>query len=93
MRRDELAHHVEDARDEGSFRQAAIGEGGIVGRVDIPGIGTGPAHRFEHGETTEAGIEQQDRRLRCRDNRGEGQTGASHQVDPHRNAHLSPLNG
>ena len=59
MRRDQLAHEIDDARDQRRLLHAAIGKGGVVG--DIDEIGARPRRRdfAIDREPAEPGIEHQ----------------------------------
>ena len=60
------ADDVDDARDQSAFRHVAIGEGGVVGDIDVICIGPRRRDLAIDGEAAEAGIEDENgwRRLR-----------------------------
>ena len=59
MHADKPLHDGDDTGDKRSLVPAAIGEPGIVGHVDILGVGARPDDLAEDGEASETGIEQE----------------------------------
>ena len=69
MRRDEVGHHGDDARDELALRPAAVGKQRVVGRIDEARVGPRARDLAIDRQSAEAGIEHQD---------GRGTHGAGH---------------
>ena len=66
---DEAADHRDDPGDELLLGPSAVGEAGVVGQIQVFGIGPQRRHLGVHGETAEAGIE--DEYLGCARHTGE----------------------
>ena len=60
MRRDEVVHQGDDARDQRASGDLAVGKQRIVRRIDETGVRTRARDLAEHRQSADAGIEHQD---------------------------------